>query len=408
MRCTRAFWLLFVLVAGACLCALLPSKRAAADQPKEDKLVLRASLFPYVPNGDYIRGVVKKRWDALNTGVELDLEKYKDWDNYTETPPDDLDVFELDAINLDHLVRNNWIAPLDAAEADRAEDMLDFAWKGCLVDGRLYGLPRLACTNALFYRKGDDEVAKAQGIADLYKLLGDSPDAADAPEPNKGLLIDLKGGTNCACLYLDAVADNGGGYSLNPTLPSADSLDKPGLDSLTLLAKMAGRKQALHKDPTQAPDRPKWFAEGKGRCYVGYSERLYFMPKETHDGMRVRALPLGKGNAVNLYFVDLLSVNSLARGERRKAAVKLLNLCTSAETVKECLMPSGDGKSSSYLLPTRRSVLEDKDLLAAAPLYKDLAASINDKAVAFRLGPDGRRWLASDKKLIQARLFFTP
>jgi hypothetical protein len=83
-------------------------------------------------------------------------------------------------------------------------------------------------------------------------------------------------------------------------------------------------------DPVDKPDRPRWFAEGRGRCFVGYSERLYYMPVGAHKGIRARALPLGRENAVNLLFVDLLGVNPLARGERRRLALKFVNLCTSA------------------------------------------------------------------------------
>jgi thiamine pyridinylase len=406
MKATKTIHILFVFIIAVISAAMLAAT-SSGDAKETKARPLRVALFP-VPDAEHVKKVVKKKWDDLKTGVELDLETYKDWDGYSETPPPDLDVFEFDAINLDYLVRNNWVSALNPDDVADAEDILDFAWKGCMVDGQLYGVPRLACTNVLFYRDGDKEIATAKGIADIYKLVGDSKDTDEMPEAGKGLLIDLKSGTNCACLYLDAVADNGTGYSLTPALPSADSLEKSGLDSLTLLAKMAGRKQALHKDSYTNPDRPKWFADGRGRCYAGYTERLFFMPKESHKQIRVRALPLGKDNSVNLFFVDLLSINPLTRGERRRLALKFVNLCTSAKTVKDCLMPSEDRKPSQYLLPTRQCVLENKNLLAAAPLYRDLAAVLTDKPLAFRLGADGRRWLSADKKLIQARLFFSP
>jgi thiamine pyridinylase len=260
----------------------------------------------------------------------------------------------------------------------------------------------------LFYREGDKEVEFAQSLTDLYKVIGNTSDSLEKPEVNKGMLINLRSGTDCACLYLDAVMDSTRTYSSSPVMPAANSLDKEGLGNLSLLRKMAGRNLGLHKESTAQPDRPRWFADGLGRVMVGYSERLYFMPKEAHRKVRARAMPMAQTNAVNLFFVDLLAVNPLVRGERRKLALQFINLCTSAETVKACLMPSAEDKQSQYLLPVRKRVIDDKELVKVAPLYKDLRAVLLDRPVAFRMGSDGRRWLSSEKKLIQARLFEFP
>jgi len=392
------------LVVVVVLAATLVPVAACENEPARP---LRVSLFPYVPDNEHICNEIQRRWERLNTGVKLDLCKYKDWDCYSKVPADDLDVFELDAINLDYFVRNNWVSPLTDSDVENFEDILPFAWKGCLVDGRLYGVPRLACTSLVFYRAGDKEIASAQSLEDFARLIGDTPDNLENPEPNKGMLINLRSGSGCACLYLDAQMDSSGTYSLSPTLSPADSLEKAGFDSLTLLRNMAGKNLGLHKDP-DAPDRPKWFAQGLGRVLIGYSEHLYFMPKESHAKIRVRELPLAKTNAVNLFFVDLLAVNPLVRGERRKLAIKFINLCTSSEAVTACLMPTTENKSSQYLFPVRRSVIENKDLLKVAPLYRDLGDILLDRPVAFRIGADSRRWLDSEKKLIQARLFSLP
>ena len=73
-----------------------------------------------------------------------------------------------------------------------------------------------------------------------------------------------------------------------------------------------------------------------------------------------------------------------------------MNLCSLTETVKECLLPAGEGRDSD-LLPARESVLEHEGLRQAAPLDRDLdlAAVVADRSVTFRPGPDGRRWLAA-------------
>jgi thiamine pyridinylase len=266
---------------------------------------------------------------------------------------------------------------------------------------------RLACTYVLIYRKGDEAVENASGLRGLYEVLGRGPEVEE-PEKNKGLLIDLTGGTDCACLFLDAVSDTTGRYSLRPKLPPATDLDNQGLNDIRLLARMAGKTQATFVEPFgKPPRRPSWFGEGRGRAYVGYSERLHFIPKSVHKNLRVRALPMDDENKVNLFFVDMLAVNSLVRGERRRLGVDLINLCTASETVLACLMPQADDKPSKYLMPVRTSVLHDDTLLKNAPLYKDLGAVLDPKTTprAFRIGPDVREWLDANKALIRGKLF---
>jgi thiamine pyridinylase len=308
---------------------------------------------------------------------------------------------------LDYYVRNNLISPIALAEVQDAEDYLTFAWKGCLVDGRLYAVPRLACTYVLIYRQRDDAIEKAVGLRDHYAVLGRGPEV-QVPEKNQGLLIDLTGGTDCACLYLDAVSDTTGRYSLRPKLPPATDLDNEGLHDLKMLARMAGKTQATLAEPENGrPQRPAWFGEGRGRALVGYSERLYFIPKSAHDKLRVRALPMGDENKVNLFFVDMLAVNSSLRGERRRLALELINVCAAKDTLLECLTPPDDDTPSQYLLPVRASVLRNETLLRKAPLYKDLGAIIDPRTSprAFRIGPEVRDWLNANKSLIRGRLF---
>jgi thiamine pyridinylase len=393
---------------------LAPVSSQAADPPATGNgRPLRISLFPYVPNPKSIQDIVHKRWKASHPDIPLKFLDREDFDSYKQDPPDDLDVFEFDGIGLDYYVRNSFVTPLSQDEIQEPEDILDFAWKGSMVDGRVYAIPRLACTYVLIYRKTDKAVSEAVGLHGLYNVLGDGrkklaqAQTEPVPEDGKGLLIDMSGGTDCACLYLDAFEDLSGKYSVRPKLPNALELDTGGLSDLRLLAAMAGKPQALFAEPYQAPPkRPAWFGSGKGRAFVGYSERLYFIPKDAHSELRVRDLPMADQNRVNNLFVDMLGVNANLRGDRRKLAVELANLCASKDALLECLIPCGE-TSSQYLLPVRTSVLSSTDLLSKAPLYNDLGklleASTNPRV--FRLGPKYRDWLELNKRLIQSRLF---
>lgn len=394
--------------------ALAPSAGARADEPAAAKQPpLRISLFPYVPDQGLIRRVVERRWLASHPDIPLEFVGGEAFDSYKQDPSDDLDVFEFDGIGLEYYVRNNWVTALAQDEVKEPEDILDFAWKGSMVDGRMYAIPRLACTYVLIYREDDKALAGASGLQGLYRVIGDGPaklpggQAEPVPEDGRGLLIDMSGGTDCACLYLDAFEDLSGKYNVRPRLPSALELDTGGLGDLRLLGKMAGKPQALFAEAYGAPPkRPAWFGSGKGRALVGYSERLYYIPKGVHAGLRVRDLPMADQNQVNNLFVDMLGVNARLRGRRRTLAIELANLCASKDTLLECLLPCGD-KPSQYLLPVRASVLADPELLSKAPLYKDLGrlldASTNPRA--FRIGPEYRDWLELNKRLIQGRIF---
>lgn len=401
------------LVAVVLAVASLTTSSGAEDTPAAKQRPLRLALFPYVPNQKLIQEVISRRWNVRHADISLEFVDGTAFDSYKQDPPDDLDVFELDAIGLDYYARNSFLSPLGQDEVLDSEDILDFAWKGSLIDGRAYAVPRLACTYVLIYRKDDIAVRDAVGLTGVHKVLGDGPkklpegQKEPVPEENKGLLIDMSGGTDCACLYLDAVADVSGKYSVRPKLPTALDLDTGGLGDLKLLARIAGKPQALFAEPYDAPPRrPAWFGSGKGRAFVGYSERLYHIPKDGHDKLAVRDLPMADQNQVNDLFIDVLGVNANLRGNRRKLAVELANLCAAKETVLECLLPNGD-KPSQYLLPVRKSVLADKDLLAKAPLYRDLGAILDPKTNprTFRIGPEYRDWLDLNKRLIQSRLF---
>lgn len=200
--------LAFLLVVGATVGVLLPASAPAADPAVVTKQrPIRISLFPYVPDPKLIQEAITNRWKQLHPDVSLEFVDGSKFDSYKQDPPDDLDVFEFDAIGLEYYVRNNFVSPLTQGEVNDAEDILDFAWKGSMVDGRIYAITRLACTYVLIYRKDDKELAEAVGLPGLHKVLGDGPkklaegQKEPVPEDGKGLLIACRvGPTAPACI----------------------------------------------------------------------------------------------------------------------------------------------------------------------------------------------------------------
>jgi thiamine pyridinylase len=343
---------------------------------------LRVALFSNLPNGALVKQVIRGRW-AEHSRVPIE---FVEWDGYSNDPPADVDVFEFDAISLEYFVRNNLIAAIPPHAVQRQDDIFDFAWNGAMSNGVLYGVPHWLRGYVLFYRASDVDVKKAGGLEDLHQALGHGP-AVVPPRPNVGLLMDLSRGTDCACLYLDAVEDSTGHYAVRPNLPAASALDPDGLHYLRLLGKMTGKSQGILKGDSLA-QRAEWFGQGLGRVFVGYSERLAYMPTSAHVNIRARTLPMAERNKINLEF---------------------MNLATSTNTILSALLPASIGKSSQYLLPARRSVFDAPQLRIQAPLYDELAKLVAPETnpLVFRLGEDGRQWLKDNKSQIRALVFET-
>lgn len=387
---------------GVAAFALTTLAAARPAVPQQDVVKLRIGLYPYAPRQERFEAVIRSRWERKHPEVKLEFLTAKEWDaGYDKEPPEDTDVFEVDAISLEHFTKNNFASRLRLEELDNPPDFFEFALRGSMVDGTLYGIPRLTCTPVLLYRKGDTAVKDAKGMHGLFQVFGVSDSKDPRPPSGKGLMIDLSSSTMCSLFYLDGVADLTGVFTNAPRLSGPDALNLTVIGNLRKLTHMAGTKQALHEGAVN--DRAQWFAEGSGRGYVGWTEQMGRMPPRALESIAFRELPLGEANKVSLLFVDTLLLNSTLQGKRRALALELANLCASSETVTECLLPESTEVSPQYLLPARKSVLFNRKLRDAAPHYEDLAKLFppSGRPVAFRLGADAREWLAANKRTIR-------
>lgn len=360
---------------------------------------LKVSLFPWVPSPKDIEHVVRNHWNRLHPDVSIE---FVEWDCYGSDPTPELDVFETDAIILDHFVENGHVAQLTLSDIDAANDIYEFAIRGSTVDNNIYGIPRIACRPMLFYRCGDSAVRNSAGIGDLFRALGASADVSFMPPRCSGLFIDLSGGTTCACYYLDAVADISGDYQINPELPQPGDVQDAAIDNLQLLTLMAGSKQALFENYDGL--RSRSFTQGYGRALVGFSERLAHMPVACHSHIGIRSLPLAGNDRTNLMFVDTLCLNSGLTGKKRQLAIEFANLAaSSAVVIDSFLVKNPFTNSPQYLLPVRKSVLTDSRVNREAPLYRCLRPLMEDNPQPFRIGSEIRDWLATTKNHIQNR-----
>ena len=298
---------------------------------------------------------------------------------------------------------SNYAAHIDLEEVENIDDIYDFALRGSMVHGKLYGIPRIACRPVLFYRSDDKEIEEAKGILEIFDIVGGTNSDTKTLPKGEGLFIDLTGSTTCAALYLDSLADSLNAYSVEQELPASNRLDGSVVGNLRLLTEMAGIKQATSEK--LYGKRAGKFAEGYGRIMIGWTERLAKMPKASHDKVKIRRLPLADDDDENLMFVDTLVINSTLTGKQRELAIKFANFVSSAEVVaKTFLVTDPDTKSPQYLLPVRNSFFEIDEVKSQAAKYTELKAILDATPRTMRLPGNARIWLARNKDTIQSKI----
>ncbi|WP_434305001.1 thiamine pyridinylase [Clostridium botulinum] len=383
-----SFIMIFTLVSG------LNVKAFSGDESKQ---TLNVALYEYVPDPIRFKKAVETEWNKKEPNIKLN---FVDWDCYSEDPPKDLDVFVFDAIYLSHFVKEGYLSEIPEKDIKNKEDILPFAMKGCTMKGSAYAIPQIICTNLLFSRKGDSDIQKVNSVYDLNDKLGKNTSEDIIPPNNKGLLIDMSGGTSKACMYLDSLIDTTQEYTEFNSLPNLNELNKDAIDSLGLLQSMAGKNQANYwPEDNDSYIRAKWFINGKGRAYIGYTEAMSQM-KEFADDIDFKTISLSKNSNIPIFYGDVVGINSsITNSYKKEKAIELANIITDKNTMVKAVSPDENNKYPQYLLPARRSVynnLENKYPIYGR-LYK-IADNPNNRL--FRTGPEIRIWLKEAKNII--------
>lgn len=391
----------FMFMLALLLVVVSPAGAGAAQSDSPSDITLKVAIYPYVPDPSRFQAAVLDQWQRQEPGVKLE---FTEWDSYSEDPPDDLDVFVLDSIFLSHFVDAGYLLPFGSQDIDQAEDVIPFALQGAIRNGKVYGLPQILCTNLLFYRKGDLKLGQVNNIYELYKKIGTNPSEQIPPPKNKGLLINMAGGTTKASMYLEALIDVTGQYTEYDILPPLDPLNDKVIRGLRLLIDMAGEKPSQYApEDGDSYVRASWFAQGSGRAFIGYSESMMRMG-EYADQVQFKTISSSAGQDIPLFYSDVVSVNS--KTAYPELAQKLANVMASADTVEQALRPQADGQYPQYLLPARHQVYEA--LMQDYPIYSELSRIVNQPSNrVFRLGPEVRTWLKDAKQVLPEALGLT-
>lgn len=235
----RNQYLLITLCALICVVLVLFLFQRNQAGRAED-LTLQVALYPVIPDLEKFESEIAASWEAEHPDVEL---QFVDWSCYYDDPPEDLDVFVFDSIFLTEFIEKGYLLPIPERTVENEEDLVSFALEGCREDGVLYAVPQILCTEFLFTRKEDTELADVNDIVTLYEKIGDRRLQTEVPEENEGLLIDMSGGTTKVVMYLDAQIDCNNAYTNYADLSVQDAPSEEAVNLLRLMRKMGERRR---------------------------------------------------------------------------------------------------------------------------------------------------------------------
>jgi thiamine pyridinylase len=376
--------------------ACSPARQApiGAPGPGPAPSTLRVGLYPYVPRLDQFKTAIQEAWQQVEPGVALEF--VDGWDGGYKKDPGNLDVFVFDAVFFGYFRSQGWLAPLAATEIDDMSDFLPYAIEGVQDGDSYYAIPMLGCASILFYRRDDSALARVTTLSELDKALGQCTYTSQIPPDERGLMIDLAGGTTNACYYVDAAASVTGQWPVSLP-PRPEDLNRQAIANLQLLLRISSFYNGT-QDPPAAYQRAAWFAQGFGRALVGYTESMSAMGPALGD-VDFKVLPLADvATSRPLFYSDVIGINP--NGSSRQMAVKLANLMASTDVMVASTGP-GNGTSAQYLMPARPSIFQK--LGQGDPIYRKMYALVEAAdPILLDLGPESRSWISAMKDAIRS------
>ena len=387
----KLFTLSLTLVLGI-LINTIHSQTALADGTQ-----LGVALYPYVPRLEQFKTAILAKWAEVEPNVSLN---FINWDGgYEDNPPKDADVYVFDAMFFDYFRSRDWLVPMQASDIDNLDDFVDYAIEGVKVESDYYAIPQLGCANILFYRKDDTALANATTLSEVNDALSECTYTGKIPPDERGLMLDMHGGTTNASLYLDITHSLTGEYPL-PLPKSKEELNPEAIRDLQQLLAMASYENA-NAENLKPYERGIWFGNDWGRALIQYTESMSVMTEETRQDIDFKVLPLyDKGNPP-FFYADAIGVNPTTddRGTR-ELAVKLANAIAATDTMVASIGANEKYPSPQYLMPARPSTF--KSLETSFPLYGKMYELItNNSPILFEVNEQSRQWLADMKDTIR-------
>lgn len=361
-----------LILATGCASAPTVAEAAAERRP------LSVILYNWIPGLDEYFGSMEKGFEGLYPEVDLQIISLPGY--YDTLDKTNADVYEVDESGIRMLLDAGRLQPFAASEVKEPADFFPICKDVAFINGSWYGIPHWTCTNFMFYNKKDTELAKVKTFSELERVIG----GKNHPR-GQGLLIDMMGLYRCTEMYKDTLMDL---YPDDPATvykfmdennvdPKAIALENRIID---MMDPGMGRNPQNDKifDYLQ-----RQFVYGNGRAYVYYSEAMGYFYKIiadaqgygdttlTMDDLAVKAfVQTDSGTPSQPGYVDSFCLDKSLSGQKRVDALNFVTWAASTKAVVKQVAPTKD--FIRYLSPARYSVYTDPELLAVAPLYKDL------------------------------------
>ena len=371
-RATAVIVFIIVLCLNVCF-----ANEEAAYASKQ--AILNVSLYKILPNYDSFEETVEECWKEKHSEVKLN---FVDWNCYSGEVPEDLDVFVFDATSLDAFVGKEYLLALSEEDIQDYHDLIPSFVEGCRVNGVIYAVPQILCTDLLYTRKGDNALKDVENIGELHDALR-----------NSGLLLDKESPIIQVAMYLQALTDETQRYTDHYPPIEEGMLSSEAMTSLELISDMH------QTDPEGVPEDSGWyyyarrFAEGMGRAYIGYSESMDVMDENASD-MDFRLFSMTDDKDIPLFYVDAAAINAKVSDEKKALALDFLNMITGKEMM---VRASANGGNPRYLLATRYGIYDA--LASDYPIYAELKnVATVPNACVFRIKPDGDAYLEEAAK----------
>lgn len=356
-------------------------------------LELKVALYPYAPRVDQFKKVISEKWNKIEPDVKITW--VEDWDGgYFNEPKDEYDIFVFDATYFSYFKEKGSLMPIKKSQIKDFNDIMPFATKGLFKENKYWGIPQMACTEYLIYKKNDKELENANTISKIVSALGQCTYSSEIPPTAKGLMINLSDETTNAIYYAKTMEELTENFPVELPLDEK-KLNKEALNNLKTLLSASSMKNAWYAGDNSY-QRAKWFSKNCGRAYIGFSESLTQLPDNMVSEISMKIMPWSnneKGIKDPLLYCDIIGISPKAaeRGSD-KAALKLANLMASKEVMINTFK-AADDKGPQYITPVRISVMNE--LASVYPGYAAIKNAVENSGnpILLDLGKDVKKWM---------------
>ena len=369
------------------------SSTEAADADK-GSVVLNVALYPYTPDNTRFEASIRAEWAKIHPEVEL---HFLPWDCYYEDVPEAMDVFAFDVQYLSYFAEKGFLMPIPQEALKDKADLLPFALDGCMVDGVLYAVPQMVCTSLLYTRKDDSSLSSVRDVISLHEVMGDRIKQSVVPEIGEGLLVDMSINIIMIFMYLEALCDITGVFIARDEVPDPNIVPSDqAIASVRMLRAMGGASQVEMFPGNDIYVRARWFSEGRGRAYIGFTEAMSAMSDKEYI---FRPFSFAKNEGFPTLSVDGVGIHLNIDPKKKALALDLVNIMTGRTVMVKSISPDIDHPSPQYLMSARISVYDD--LGVDFPQYvvlKDVVTNPNNRAN--RLGKNARKFIEDMQKIV--------